>query len=60
MDEKEATGEFYVVESIQGKRQEKNKLMYLVKWENYPETERTWEVYIYNIYNIIYIYIIYI
>jgi hypothetical protein len=35
--------DLYVVEKIRDKRVKGGKVEYLVKWENYPETQNTWE-----------------
>jgi len=34
---------FYVVEAIIGKKNFKGEPQYLIKWNNYPITESTWE-----------------
>lgn len=39
----EVLAEFYVVEKIFDKRFVNGKPQYLVKWENYDESENTWE-----------------
>ena len=33
----------YIVERIKGERRRNGKMEYLVKWENYSESESTWE-----------------
>jgi len=33
----------YIVEKIVNKKVREGKVFYLVKWQNYPETEYTWE-----------------
>lgn len=35
--------DLYVVEKIIDKRIRSGKVEYFVKWENYPETQNTWE-----------------
>lgn len=35
--------DLYVVEKILGKRTKNSKVEYLVKWENYPHSDNTWE-----------------
>jgi hypothetical protein len=34
---------FYKVEAFRKKRKNKNRIEYLVKWEDYPENQNTWE-----------------
>ncbi len=35
--------DLYIVEKIVDKRSRNGKVEYRVKWENYPETQNTWE-----------------
>lgn len=44
MKEKMVKGEVYDVENILKKKIVNGKKFYLVKWENFPESESTWEV----------------
>ena len=45
------TSKTYQVEHIIGKKYINKKKYYLVKWENYTESESTWEPY-YNLKNV--------
>jgi len=37
------TNDVYEVEELQGKRNYKKKIQYLVKWKGYPKSQNTWE-----------------
>ena len=43
MGKKSDVSEYYEVEEIKGKKKIGGKWMYYVKWENYPDSENTWE-----------------
>lgn len=42
-DQMEDTGEEYDVEAIVDTKLKNGKRFYLVKWDGYPESEKTWE-----------------
>ncbi|OXA45465.1 heterochromatin protein 1 [Folsomia candida] len=42
-EEEPADPNVYMVEAIQGQRTRQGRLEYLVKWENYPKEDNTWE-----------------
>lgn len=50
----EVLPEFYVVEKIYDKKFVHGKPHYFVKWENYPESENTWEPLV-NLENVLYL-----
>jgi hypothetical protein len=39
----EDPSDFYTVEAILNRRRRSNKIQYLVKWQNYPEHDASWE-----------------
>lgn len=50
----EVLPEFYVVEKIYDKKFVHGKPHYFVKWENYPESDNTWEPLV-NLENVMYL-----